>query len=122
VTAEAGPASVRFPKSELPEGGRKVIKIGRRPVVVINADGELFALFSTCPHHRAPLDKGPLGRTTVPSSTVGEFEYGERVVLRCPWHGYEFDLATGRCLADPDRFRVRTYDVREEGDEIVVSA
>ena len=35
-------------------------------------------------------------------------------MLRCPWHQYEYDLETGRCLADPERLRVRTYRVVEE--------
>jgi nitrite reductase/ring-hydroxylating ferredoxin subunit len=38
----------------------------------------------------------------------------------CPWHRYEFDLATGRCVADPARLRVATYRIEVEGDEIAV--
>ena len=41
-------------------------------------------------------------------------------VVRCPWHKWEFEIASGRCLVD-DRLRVRRYAVRAEGDEIVVS-
>jgi nitrite reductase/ring-hydroxylating ferredoxin subunit len=41
-------------------------------------------------------------------------------VLRCPWHHYEFELASGRCLADPTRLRVARYEVEEEEESYVV--
>jgi nitrite reductase/ring-hydroxylating ferredoxin subunit len=41
------------------------------------------------------------------------------VHLICPWHGYEYDLATGECVADRRR-RLRRFDVVEKGDEIYV--
>ena len=41
-------------------------------------------------------------------------------VVRCPWHKWEFDIETGRCLVD-EKLRVRRYDIRIEGDEIVVT-
>jgi nitrite reductase/ring-hydroxylating ferredoxin subunit len=116
-------ASVSFSKSELPQGGRKALVIGRREIAVFNVNGRLFALFNRCPHQQAELLGGLISGTTLPTDTVPGFEYGlEGRVLRCPWHHYEFDLETGRCLADPDRLRVATYDVREEGEEIRVYA
>jgi nitrite reductase/ring-hydroxylating ferredoxin subunit len=41
-------------------------------------------------------------------------------IVRCPWHKWEFEIATGRCLVD-ERLRLRRYAVRVDGDEIVVS-
>jgi nitrite reductase/ring-hydroxylating ferredoxin subunit len=41
------------------------------------------------------------------------------VHLICPWHGYEYDLATGECVVDRRR-RLRRFDVVERGDEIYV--
>ena len=35
-------------------------------------------------------------------------------ILRCPWQGWEFDIATGRSVFNPHRLRVRTYDVTVE--------
>jgi nitrite reductase/ring-hydroxylating ferredoxin subunit len=43
-----------------------------------------------------------------------------RSVIRCPWHKWDFEIATGRCLVDA-RLRVRRYGVRVEGDDLVVS-
>jgi 3-phenylpropionate/trans-cinnamate dioxygenase ferredoxin subunit len=121
TAAGTRPSSFRFPKEELPPGARKLVHAGRREVAVFNVDGTYYAIFNRCPHHQAPLHLGPIGGTSLPSQQPGVREYGlEGRVLRCPWHHYEYDLATGRCLADPDHLRVRTYDVREDGDDLVV--
>jgi nitrite reductase (NADH) small subunit len=36
----------------------------------------------------------------------------DKFVLQCPWHGWEYDVETGRCLTDPDHTRVRVYQVK----------
>ncbi|HZP80657.1 MAG TPA: Rieske 2Fe-2S domain-containing protein, partial [Chthonomonadaceae bacterium] len=41
----------------------------------------------------------------------------EGEILRCPWHGWEFDLLTGRSLFNPHKIRVRTYEVTVETPE-----
>jgi nitrite reductase/ring-hydroxylating ferredoxin subunit len=41
-------------------------------------------------------------------------------IVRCPWHKWEFEIATGRSLVDP-RLRVRRYAVRVDGDDLVVT-
>jgi 3-phenylpropionate/trans-cinnamate dioxygenase ferredoxin subunit len=41
-------------------------------------------------------------------------------ILRCPWHQFEFDIITGRNLADGEKYRVAVYPARWEGDEAVV--
>jgi hypothetical protein len=52
---------------------------------------------------------------------AGELTLGSRdSVVRCPWHKWEFDIATGRCLVD-ERLRVRRYAVRLEDDEVVIT-
>src|SRR3712207_6412774 len=48
----------------------------------------------------------------VTADSPGEFRYErEGEILRCPWHGWEFDLTTGRSVFDPRRTRVRAYPV-----------
>jgi 3-phenylpropionate/trans-cinnamate dioxygenase ferredoxin subunit len=111
---------VAFAAAELPPGSRKVVTVGKREIVVLNVEDRLFAIYNRCPHQRAPLDAGPLGGTNLPSP-VGEYRFGKQgQILRCPWHHYEFDLETGRCVADPARLRVATYEAKLEGDEIAV--
>jgi nitrite reductase/ring-hydroxylating ferredoxin subunit len=73
-----------------------------------------------CPHELAPVCKGRVGGTTLPSKP-GEFIWGrEGEILACPWHGWEFDLLTGQMLAD-DRVRIRRYPVTIEGDDIYIT-
>jgi nitrite reductase/ring-hydroxylating ferredoxin subunit len=122
VSAAKTNLRVAFPKDELGPGDRRIVKLGRREVLVINDDGVLRALYNRCPHQRAPLTVGPIRSQRVVAE-VGQIAYDPTArVLLCPWHRYEFELDTGRCPADPARLRVATYDVRVEGDEIAVYA
>lgn len=112
---------VAFPAEECPPGTCRTVLLGRREIAVFNSGEEIYAIFNRCPHQQAPLATDPLTGTILPTDRVGVFEYGlENCIVRCPWHRYEFDVRTGACLSDPARFRVATYDVRHEGDEIAV--
>jgi len=106
--------------ADLPPGSRKILKISGREIGVLNVDGRLYAIRNVCPHHGAPLCQGRVEGTLLPSAP-GEHVYGlDGKVLRCPWHGYEFELETGRSLFDPEGMRVKTYRVIVEDDEIFV--
>ena len=121
MSAQKERRRLSFPAAELPPGSGKVVLAGRREIFVVNNGESLYAVFNRCPHERAPLDRGFLGGTNLPTQTVGEYVFGlDQRVLRCPWHGYEFDLENGHCLADPERFRIATYEVVREGEEIAV--
>ena len=99
---------------EIPPGGRKLIEVEGRSIGVFNLDGEYFALRNRCPHQGGQLCKGRLAGVLV-SPLPGEFELtrpGE--ILRCPWHGWEFDIRTGQSWFDPRGVRVRRYDVSVE--------
>jgi 3-phenylpropionate/trans-cinnamate dioxygenase ferredoxin subunit len=51
---------------------------------------------------------------TMPSKP-SEYIWGrEGEILRCPWHGWEFDIITGRSIFNPHRTRVKTYEVTVE--------
>lgn len=105
---------------DIPPGGNKVVSVEGRDIVVFHANGEFFALLNRCPHAGAPLDKAAcVARLTPPEpgdyqrSRVGE-------LLRCPWHGWEFDIRTGQSYCDPKRFRARAYPVNVEPGSSVV--
>jgi nitrite reductase/ring-hydroxylating ferredoxin subunit len=120
MTEAKEPTRVAFPRTELPPGARKVVKAGRREVIVLNVDGDLHALFNRCPHRQASFEAGPI-RNARKRTHVGEMEFDrDRRVLLCPWHRYEFELYTGECRIEPEKFRVARYRVEEEGDEIAV--
>ena len=102
---------------EIPPGGRKIAEVEGRSIGVFNLDGRFFALLNRCPHQGGPLCLGQqsgLLQARVP----GEYRYTRKgEFLRCPWHGWEFDLKTGRSWFDPVRTRVRSYPVHVESCE-----
>lgn len=103
------------PIDELPPGARKIVEIGGRSIGVFHLeDGRFFALRNRCPHRGAPLCEGRrsgLVTADVPYQPVFQRD-GE--ILRCPWHGWEFDLTTGRTVCMPESVRVKSYPVAVE--------
>ena len=105
-----------FPVSELPPGEHRIVEVEGRSIGVYNVQGRLHAIRNQCPHQLAPLCQGHVGGTTLPGK-VGEFAYGmDGQVVRCPWHGWEFDITTGRSLFNPHRCRVKSYTVYREDE------
>ena len=94
---------------EIPPGGRKLVTVRGREVVVFNVEGELFALLDRCPHQGGSLCRGKLVGL-VESDEPGRYRYHRQgEIIRCPWHGWEFDLRTGKSQCDPGRTWVRSY-------------
>ena len=96
---------------EIPPGARKIVDLAGRSIGVFNVKGEYFAILNRCPHQGGPLC---LGNTLgfLRSSGVGEFHYSRAgEIVRCPWHGWEYDLRTGQSWFDPGHVLVRRYDV-----------
>jgi len=99
---------------EIPPGGRKVIEVAGRSIGVFNLGGEFFAIRNSCPHQGGPLCNGRLSGFLI-ADKPGEYHYSRRgEILRCPWHGWEFDLKTGQSWFDPAKTRVRSYKVSVE--------
>ncbi len=99
---------------EFPPGSRRIVDVAGRSIGVFNIRGELFALRSSCPHQGAPLCLGiVLGRTV--ACRPFEVTYlDDQEVIKCPWHGWEFDIRSGRSVFNPHRVRVRSYEVTVE--------
>jgi 3-phenylpropionate/trans-cinnamate dioxygenase ferredoxin subunit len=108
---------------ELPPGSRVIVDVDGRSIGIFNIDGRAFrAIRNVCPHHGGPLCLGELTGTMLPSEP-NEYSWGmEEGVLRCPWHGYEFDLETGRTIYDPDDLRAKVYPVTVEDGSVVLHA
>ncbi len=90
-------------RGELADGTGKVADIGGKAVAVFSCGGTIYAVDNICPHRGGPLGEGSLSGTTV----------------TCPWHGWEFDVATGRCAMNPAVTQA-TYPVKLEGDDILI--
>jgi nitrite reductase/ring-hydroxylating ferredoxin subunit len=108
---------------EFPPGSQRRVEVGRRAIAVFNAGGRLYALRDVCPHQGAPLSCGVvLGQ--LQASAPGDYQYdaGTKYV-RCPWHGWEYNLETGQSSYDPQHDRVRAYSVTlEHGSELQLDA
>jgi nitrite reductase (NADH) small subunit len=110
-------------RADIEDGRRVLIDVAGRSIGLVASNGELFALRNICPHQQGPLCEGavfPAHKASVADDgSVREFLDHEHPVICCPWHGWEFDLRTGVCLADPTR-RVATYPVTIDGDDVVI--
>lgn len=114
------PRHVVCDREELKPGEMRPAKVGGRSIAVACLpDGSYRAISNTCPHEAATLSAGRVERMWI-SERAGEHRSGERHVVVCPWHNFEFDADTGRSLCEPARLRVKTYEADLEGDEVVV--
>jgi NAD(P)H-dependent nitrite reductase small subunit len=91
-------------KSDVQAGTGKVVEIGGKTIALFNCDGAFYAIDNTCKHRGGPLGEGSLAGTTV----------------TCPWHGWEYDVTSGACSMDPS-IKVQQYDVKVDGDDLLVS-
>jgi len=104
---------------ELPPGERLIVDVDGESVGVFNVDGSFYALRNRCPHRGGALCLGPL---TGETRATDDFEYvyeREGRILRCAWHGWEFEVETGRSLVNPS-VRAKTFPVTVEDGDVVV--
>lgn len=105
--------------SEIQEKLKKIVEVKGIEVGVFYVDGSYYAWRNICPHAGAPVCKGNVCGTRMPSM-VYEYEYGQdQQILRCPWHGWEFNLKTGEHLVDPT-VKLRGYPVEVDGKDVCV--
>jgi len=91
-------------KSGLKDGEMKAFSADGTEILLSRINGEFFALAAHCTHYGAPLETGLLN--------------GERIV--CPWHHACFNAKTGNLLEPPARDALERYEVKIEGDDIIV--
>lgn len=96
--------------STIAPGERRRVSVGGRPVVVFNLAGTYYALLDRCPHQGASLCAGHQ-TGFVSSDGPGDYQL-ERMgeIIRCPWHGWEFDIKTGQSWFNPEHTRVRQFE------------
>jgi nitrite reductase/ring-hydroxylating ferredoxin subunit len=112
--------------ADLAANGRLIHVVDDLEIAVLEYAGELRAYENNCPHLGGPVCEGKFVARV--ESIIDEddgsviedrFVSGD-VRLVCPWHGYEYDFASGRCIADA-RIGLRAWSVAVEGEEIYVS-
>ena len=88
---------------DLPPGLARSVRVGGRRIALFNEAGNLFAVDEPCPHMRADLSNGDL----------------KDGVLTCAWHGWRFDIRSGRGLTR-SWARLKTHRLHREGDELIL--
>jgi len=89
--------------SEIPAGSIKTVEIGGRSLALANVSGTFYAIDNTCLHRGGPLGEGQL----------------EGNVVTCPWHGWQFDVTTGKAVQNPNA-GVRCVATEIRGDEVYI--
>ena len=89
--------------SEIPIGAAKVVVVLGHPVAVFHLGDGFFAVSNVCLHRGGPVGEGTLDGS----------------VVTCPMHGWEYDVRTGKNVANPEA-RLRTYRVQVAGDDVLV--
>jgi nitrite reductase/ring-hydroxylating ferredoxin subunit len=94
--------------ADLAPGEMIYVEVGpdEEPICLINLDGEFFAINDCCTHEEASLSDGEI---------IGD-------EIECPLHGGAFDIRTGIPTSLPTVIRAKTYPVKVEGDEILISS
>ncbi|MET8849804.1 thiamine pyrophosphate-binding protein [Amycolatopsis sp. NPDC004625] len=94
----------RIDPADVPDDGRvRSVTVGGHTVALSRCGARLGALENRCPHQGGPLGEGSI----------------EKGLLRCPWHGYDYDPLSGR---PPEGFSdgVATYPVEQRDDGVYV--
>jgi 3-phenylpropionate/trans-cinnamate dioxygenase ferredoxin subunit len=114
---------VRIGRSpDFPVGEIRIVKLDAREIGVIRLlSGRLRAVMNRCPHKGAPICRGIVGGVWA-SKGPGELSLdADRSVLVCPWHGFEFDLETGKEVLWRRPSSLRMYAIEEVGGEVIVT-
>ncbi len=90
--------------SELPEGAAAEVEFEGRVYALYNIKGAISAIDGICPHQGGPLAEGLVEGTTV----------------TCPWHGWQFDVCTGKTALGA-KIKQPVYEVRIEDQDVLVS-
>src|SRR5262252_9082242 len=89
--------------SEIPVGAIKEVQVGGKPVALANVAGTFYAIDNTCLHRGGPLGQGEL----------------EGAVVTCPWHGWQFNVTTGKAVMNPNA-GVTCRRTEVQGDDVYV--
>jgi 3-phenylpropionate/trans-cinnamate dioxygenase ferredoxin component len=89
--------------ADVPSGTGTVVNVNGRALALFNVGGRFYALDNTCLHRGGPVGEGDL----------------EDTIVTCPWHGFQYDVTTGRNVFDPE-VGLETFDVRVSGGDVSI--
>jgi len=92
-------------RGDIPAGEMLIVQLDGEEIALANVDGEIFAFGNECTHRGGPLGEGVLE--------------GEEV--ECPFHQGRFNVKSGAVVQDPPTEPIPTYQVRVDGDDVMVA-
>jgi len=90
--------------ADVPPGTIREFQLEGKSVALANVNGQFYAINNICLHRGGPLADGAL----------------EGAVVTCPWHGWQYDVRTGKVGQNPT-VGVESYPVEVRGEEIFVN-
>ena len=92
-------------KDEIPAGSIREFQVDGLTVAIANVGTRFYAVNNTCLHRGGPLGQGIL----------------QGVAVTCPWHGWQYDVTTGKLAMNPAA-GVKTYAIEVRGDDLWIDA
>ena len=89
--------------SDIPAGAIRQVSVAGKEVALANVAGQFHAIDNTCIHRGGPLGEGVL----------------EGKIVTCPWHGWQYDVDTGKVSQNPS-VGVACYPVEIRGNDVFV--
>ena len=89
---------------DIPPGRMIYVEIDGLPIALANIAGVIYAFSDSCRHEGGRLSSGVL---------IGE-------TVTCPWHGWTYNVRTGKAIVPPVGIRIPTYETRIEGNDVFV--
>jgi nitrite reductase/ring-hydroxylating ferredoxin subunit len=111
--------------AQFPDPGRRVIEVDGTEVGVFCVGGKFTAFENVCPHMGGPICQGKIiarvQELVAPDRTSLGLSFSkDQTNVACPWHGYEFDISTGRHQGNP-RLRLRPVTIEVVDGDLVVT-
>jgi nitrite reductase (NADH) small subunit len=109
---------------DIPEGGRKVVACDDAEIGIFKVDGEFYAWHNACAHRGGPVCQGRIfprvEEAVAEDGTTRMLSYSATVKnIACPWHGYEFNIKTGRHTG-ASQLRLKRANLKVVGSELYV--
>jgi nitrite reductase (NADH) small subunit len=92
-------------KDEIPAGTIREFQVEGQTIAIANVGDKFYAIHNTCLHRGGPLGQGVL----------------QGVAVTCPWHGWQYDVTTGKLVMNP-AIGVKTYTIEAKGDDLWIEA
>ncbi|MGG1659898.1 Rieske (2Fe-2S) protein [Brevibacillus sp. NRS-1366] len=112
-------------KAELEQRKMYYVSLEGMEIGVILVKNQIHAIKNTCPHFEGPVCLGNVServrmRLDENKMSGGDYHSSDEVNIVCPWHGFEFDIDSGKCIADP-RFTLRKFQPHVKDGKVYIT-